>query len=290
MKLALSEIFPGQGLFLFFMESLLKTQNFFVMKYFVLITLFFITLTQSTPGFGQSLIWSDEFNYEGLPDTTKWAFQIGGHGWGNQEWQYYTDSTNNAVVKNGSLHIIARKEKYDKWNYTSARLYTYPTGQFFKYGKIEARIKLPYGQGIWPAFWLLGVNINKISWPACGEIDVMEMIGGSKRENTVHGTLHWKKTAGNHTYKGGKLELDGADFSEAFHVFSVQWNEDKVIWYVDSEAYFELSIAGEEMKAFHKEFYMLLNLAVGGRWPGYPDETTTFPQVMEVDWVRVYKL
>ena len=142
------------------------------------------------------MVWNDEFEYNGKPDTTKWDFNLGGHGWGNKEWQYYTNNITNAGVQDGRLIITASEEMYKDSKYTSARLTTKSTGGYWRYGKIEARIKLPHGQGVWPAFWMMGINIKEVGWPACGEIDIMEMLGGKERENTTHGTLHWRNPAG----------------------------------------------------------------------------------------------
>lgn len=255
-----------------------------------ILSIFIFTLIFQTQVLSQyQLVWSDEFETEGLPDTANWKFQTGGHGWGNNELQYYSNKACNAYVSNGHLVITAKKQKHEKWDYTSARLYTKNTNKIIKYGKIEARIKLPYGQGIWPAFWMLGVNIESAGWPACGEIDIMEMVGGNNRENTAHGTMHWKGTKGHHKYQGDKIKLEQGTFSDDFHVFAIEWTKEEIIWSMDGEVYHRMDITSPEFEAFHKEFYLLLNVAVGGNWPKYPDETTTFPQKMEIDYVRVYQ-
>lgn len=237
------------------------------------------------------LVWSDEFSYSGLPDSTKWSYDVGGNGWGNNELQYYTDSRlENARVEDGKLIIEARKEIYSGKAYTSARIITYPNGHFWKYGKIEARMKLPYGKGIWPAFWMLGTNLFEgTSWPACGEIDIMEMVGGDAAgDKTVYGTVHWD--ANGYAKYGGSTQLSSGIFADTFHVFSIEWNETHIRWYLDGNQYHVIDITPSALSEFQQEFYILLNLAVGGNWPGNPDGTTVFPQKLEVDYVRVYQL
>lgn len=236
------------------------------------------------------LVWHDEFNIDGHPDSAKWDFNIGGHGWGNAEKQFYTDEISNARVIDGKLIITAREETMYEKSYTSARLTTKSTGGHFKYGKILARIKLPYGQGIWPAFWMLGANKDSIGWPGCGEIDIMEMVGGKGRENTTHGTMHWKDLDGRHAYKGSEYSLNEGIFADDFHLFSVEWDPEKINWFVDNNLIHSMEITSDEFDAFHKPFFLLLNVAVGGHWPGYPDSTTTFPQQMEIDYVRVFQM
>ena len=235
------------------------------------------------------LVWSDEFDYEGLPDSTKWKFDTKGndYGWGNNELQYYTSSPGNAFVSNGSLAIVAREELIEGKTYSSARIST--KNKFdFRYGKIEARIKLPHGQGIWPAFWMLGANHGSIDWPACGEIDVMEMVGGPNSDNTTHCTLHWEED-GKHAKYGESHSLSTGILGDDFHVFYVEWDKYEVKGIIDSTQYFIADISKPQSSEFHENFYILLNLAVGGNWPGSPDDSTTWPQTMEVDYVRVYQ-
>lgn len=234
------------------------------------------------------LLWAEEFNYSGYPDPSVWTPEEGGSGWGNNELQYYTvNDTDNAIVENGMLTITARKETFQNKNYTSARLIT--RGKFnVQYGKIEARMKLPYGQGIWPAFWMLGESFSEVGWPACGEIDIMEMIGGDGRENTVHGTVHWDNN-GNHAQYGSSYSLTTGTFADDFHTFAIKWNETEIRWFVDGIQYHVVDITPDGLSEFRDEFFILLNLAVGGNWPGYPDASTVFPQTLEVDYVRVYK-
>ncbi len=239
------------------------------------------------------LILSEEFNYSGRPDSTVWTQEVGGNGWGNNELQYYTEGRpENARVEDGHLVIEAIKEPYEGNSYTSARLITYQNGLSFKYGKMEARMKLPYGQGIWPAFWMLGGAIFEgTPWPACGEIDIMEMVGGGPgRDDLVHGTIHWSDAGGNHAQYGGQKQLEEGVFADTFHVFSIEWNANTIKWFLDGIQYHVVDITPGDLNEFHENFFILLNLAVGGNWPGSPDASTVFPQRMYVDYVRVYQL
>ncbi|MDA3823937.1 MAG: family 16 glycosylhydrolase [Bacteroidales bacterium] len=236
------------------------------------------------------LFWADEFNYSGLPNPTIWTHESGGGGFGNNEIQYYTkDDLDNASVENGFLTITAMEESLGGREYTSARLVS--RGKFnFQYGKIEARIKTPYGQGIWPAFWMMGENISQVGWPACGEIDILELIGGEGdgRDNTAYGTAHWDNN-GSYASYGNNIKLASGIFADTFHIFSLEWTPSTLRCYMDGKQYNALSISSAGLSEFHENFFILLNLAVGGNWPGYPDETTVFPQTLEVDYVRVYK-
>ena len=239
------------------------------------------------------LVWSDEFNTDGLPDSSNWSYEVGAGGWGNNEWQYYTNKrTDNARIENGSLIIEARKESYQGSNYTSARLISYRNKKYWKYGKIEARIKLPYGKGIWPACWMMGRGIFEgTSWPACGETDIVELIGGGEGfDDKAYGTAHWADASGNHAQYGGSYQLATGIFADTFHVFTVQWTATDIRWYVDGVQYQIIDIKPSALSEFHQEFFLILNLAVGGNWPGYPDATTVFPQQMKVDYIRVYQL
>jgi len=235
------------------------------------------------------LIWQDEFSGNGSPiDKSKWTPEIGGHGWGNHELQYYTDRIENAFQSNGSLVIKAIKEEFAGRTYTSARLITKHTFTA-TYGRFEARIKLPRGQGIWPAFWLLGNDIEKVGWPKCGEIDIMELIG--KEPSTIHGTIHGP---GYSSKKGisSSYSLKAKHFSDAFHVFAVEWEPDAIRFYCDDVLYRTLTPADLPQGTnwvYNHPFFILLNVAVGGDWPGAPDSTTAFPQEMLVDYVRVFK-
>jgi amino acid transporter/beta-glucanase (GH16 family) len=245
---------------------------------------------------GRTLVWSDEFTGPSgaLVDTSRWVAETGGHGWGNNELEYYTDRGRNASLDgDGNLAIQAVREHFEGGGvareYTSARLKT--QGRFEQaYGRFEARIKIPRGQGIWPAFWLLGADIDATGWPRCGEIDVMENIG--REPSIVHGSMHGPGFSGGASLSAGYTLTGGAAFADAFHVFAVEWEPGAVRFYVDGILYETRTPA--DLKAgqtwvFDHPFFILLNVAVGGDWPGSPDATTVFPQTMRVDYVRVYR-
>lgn len=239
---------------------------------------------------GYTLIWNDEFDGSSI-DNSKWNHEVNANGGGNNELQYYTARPENSYLQDGKLFIIGKKEQYTGpdgvRSYTSARITTEATNSF-QYGKITALIKLPYGQGIWPAFWMLGTNISQVGWPKCGEIDIMEMIGGGDgRDNVVHGTLHWDNFG--HRFQGGSTKLSNGILADDFHEFTIDWNEEKIEWSLDGIKYYELSISPQEMSAFHNNFFIIINLAIGGNWPGNPSPETVFPQEMVVDYVRVYE-
>jgi beta-glucanase (GH16 family) len=239
---------------------------------------------------GYNLLWNDEFEGSSI-DPANWSYEVNADGGGNNELQYYTSRQENSNLSDGYLNIISRQEEYTSNGktryYTSARLVTQETKSFM-YGKITARIKLPYGQGIWPAFWMLGININEVGWPKCGEIDIMEMIGGGDgRDNVTHGTLHWDDNG--HKYQGGSKKLASGIFNDDFHEFTINWDSEKIEWLLDGQPYYSLNITSEAMSEFHQHFFIILNLAVGGNWPGDPVPQTLFPQTMQVDYVRVYQ-
>lgn len=224
-----------------------------------------------------SLVWADEFT-SGI--SSAWKFDTGGGGWGNNEKQYYQAA--NATVVNGNLLITAKKERVGANAYTSARLKTQGLKEF-QYGKIEARIKMPLGQGLWPAFWMLGANSSTVTWPACGEIDVVEHIN---TENLVYGTTHWDSN-GQHAQYGGNVATTPADY----HVYAITWDASYIRWFLDGVQYHEILIANNtgSTEEFHRPFYLLLNLAVGGNWPGQTVDGTKLPATMYVDYVRVYQ-
>jgi len=234
------------------------------------------------------LVWHDEFDGSGL-DVTKWVRETGGGGWGNNELEFYTARAENARLEGGHLVIEARAEPFGNRQYTSARLKTAGLGAW-KYGRIEARIRIPRGQGIWPAFWLLGDDIPQVGWPACGEIDIMENIG--KEPGRVHGTVHGPQYSG---AKGVSAPYDqpgggGGPFADDYHVYAVEWEANAIRWYVDSAHY--ATVTPKDLPGrwvFDHPFFIILNVAVGGGWPGNPDSTTVFPQRMLVDYVRVYQ-
>ncbi|MEU5790498.1 family 16 glycosylhydrolase [Micromonospora purpureochromogenes] len=240
------------------------------------------------------ITWQDEFNAgAGSPvDQSRWRFDIGGGGWGNNERQYYTNSTSNAVHDGqGNLVITARRENpanyqchYGRCEYTSARLLTAAT--FTQaYGRFEARIKIPRGQGIWPAFWMLGNDMGSVGWPNAGEIDIMENIG--REPNTVYGTIHGPGYSGAGGITGSRTI--SAPLADAFHTYRVDWEPNSIVWYLDGVEYHRVDPArlGGNRWVFDHPFFMILNVAVGGNWPGYPDASTQFPQQMLVDYVRV---
>jgi beta-glucanase (GH16 family) len=243
---------------------------------------------QNLPGW--TLVWSDEFDQPAgsAPNPAKWAYDTGASGWGNNEKQHYTSRTNNARIENGMLVIEAIQENYQGANYTSARLKTQGKAAW-TYGRIEARIKIPRGQGIWPAFWMLGTNITSVGWPKCGEIDILENIG--REPKIVHGTVHGPGYSGAKGI-GGPYSLPGnPEFANEFHVYAVEWSTNEIKWFVNGVPFFTLTPASLPSGAawvFTAPQFLILNVAVGGNWPGYPDSTTQFPQRMTVDYVRVY--
>ncbi|MBN1326626.1 MAG: glycoside hydrolase family 16 protein, partial [Candidatus Cloacimonetes bacterium] len=242
------------------------------------------------------LVWSDEFDQETL-DPENWGYDLGygENGWGNDEWQLYTDSSENVKVENGNLVISAI---WDSTNFTapgkrdgsisSARMNT--KNKFsFKYGKIQARIKAPTGMGMWPAFWMLGTNFDTIGWPKCGEIDIMEISPLLHGDQTTMCTMHWwdDNIAAHNSY-GTRWQLSEV-LSDGFHTFEVEWDEQRVIGKIDDITYFVKVIEPDIMDEFLRKFFLIFNVAVGGNLGGAPDETTQWPQNMYVDWVRVYQ-
>lgn len=233
---------------------------------------------------GWELVWQDEFEATEI-NLDDWTHEVGGNGWGNAELQYYTEFPANSYIEDGSLIIQANEENYRGKRYTSARLITRDKVEV-EYGRVEARIQLPEGQGIWPAFWMMGANLDEKGWPYNGEIDIMENIG---REPTiVHGTVHGPG------YSGGdgisKPYSMGEPFADDYHLFAIEWEPEEIRWFVDDTLYHTLTaddVPGEWV--YDHPFFLLLNVAVGGRWPGYPDDTTQFPQQMRVDYIRVYE-
>jgi beta-glucanase (GH16 family) len=242
-----------------------------------------------------TLVWSDEFNGTSV-DTSNWTFEtgIGMNGWGNQELEYYRSQ--NATVSSGLLLIQAKKENYRGSSYTSARMKTQGKREF-QYGRFEARVKLPYGQGIWPAFWTLGYDIDTVSWPASGEIDILEMVGGGSggdsselRDDTIVSSVHYKQADGSHMNKGNIATLGTGIFADGFHTVSMVWDANYIYYFLDGVQYGAQEItSADRFDEFHKKHFILLNLAVGGVWPGYPDQYTVFPQNYYIDYVRVYQ-
>jgi len=245
---------------------------------------------------GWKLVWSDEFSgTDGSPgDPSKWVLETGGNGWGNDELEYYTARPDNSFQQSGNLVIKAVQEKYTGQDgvtrdYTSARLKT--LGKFsHKYGRFEARIKIPQGQGIWPAFWMMGDDIAKKGWPTCGEIDIMENIG--KEPSLVHGTIHGPGYSGGNGISAPYSLPNDQHFADDFHVYAVEWEKKAIRFYVDDHLYATRTpndLPKKTKWVYNHPFFILLNVAVGGGWPGAPDSTSVFPQMMLVDYVRVYK-
>jgi beta-glucanase (GH16 family) len=259
-------------------------------------------LTPATPATAAPawvLTWQDEFNQAAgsPPDSGKWTHEVGGDGWGNEELQYYTRSTRNAAHNGqGQLNITAIKEQpadsscwYGTCRYSSARLIT--KGKFTQqYGKVEARMKLPRGKGLWPAFWMMGDDFDSAGWPDCGEIDIMENVGNEP--STLYGTIHGPGYHSENGPGGSTTSPDGRPLADAFHTYAVEWLPDSISWFVDGKRYLTLTpadIPSGSRWVFDHPFFMLLNVAVGGTWPGNPGSSTTFPQQLTVDYIRVYE-
>ncbi|MBK8567006.1 MAG: family 16 glycosylhydrolase [Saprospiraceae bacterium] len=233
---------------------------------------------------GYNLVWQDEFNGTSI-DETSWIHEEGASGWGNNELQYYSDKSSNSYVSDGKLVIEARKESLNGAPYTSARMKTQGRHEF-QYGRIDIRAKLPTGKGIWPALWMLGDDIATVSWPRCGEIDIMEIIGSEPA--TLHGTVHWDNN-GSYANYGKSTMLANGTFADKYHVFTIIWDEQYIKWLLDDVEFNIIDITPAALSEFHHEFFFLFNIAVGGNWPGSPDATTIFPQQMKVDYVRVFQ-
>jgi beta-glucanase (GH16 family) len=238
-------------------------------------------------------VWEDEFDGTDI-DPAKWEYQLGGTGWGNNELQYYTGNPENARVENGRLKIIARKENYGGRQYTSARLRTREKGDW-RYGRFEIRARLPRGKGIWPAIWMMPTDDVYGTWAASGEIDIMEFLG--HEINKVYGTLHYGGEYGKNRSSGKDYVLPAGNFCDSFHEFVLEWEPGVMRWYVD-DYLFSTQTSWDSLNArkpapfpapFDQRFHMILNLAVGGNWPGSPDASTQFPQELEVEYVRVYQ-
>ena len=237
------------------------------------------TTPESYPG--MNLIWQDEFSGDEL-DLNYWTFEEGGN-WYNNEIQYYRKE--NTVLYEGHLVIEAKKEAFGTRQHTSSRMKT--ENKFdFQYGRVDIRAALPYGKGIWPALWMLGDNISTVGWPACGEIDIMELVG--HQPSTLYGTVHWSN-AGQHAQYGGHTNLSSGTFNDAFHVFSITWDENYIKWLLDDQVFHTIDITPAELSEFKQKYFFIFNVAVGGDWPGFPDATTVFPQRMIVDYIRVFQ-
>lgn len=224
-------------------------------------------------------IWSDEFNANGAPDSSKWGYDTGAGGWGNNEPQYYTSRPENVIVQNGSLKITTKKESYLGSDYTSARILS--KGKFsFKYGKVEFRAKLPVGGGTWPALWMLGSNIDSTPWPACGEIDIMEHV--YNQLNKIHGTLHYTGHSGG---SGDSTTINIANATTEFHIYTLDWRADSIKFYVDNQLF--KTFANSASLPFNQNFFLIINTAIGGNFGGAIDPNFT-SSTFEIDYVRVY--
>lgn len=245
------------------------------------------------PSLDWNLVWSDEFEADSI-NKNNWNFQIEEAGRFNDEWQRYTNSKENAYIDKNCLVIKAVHESdtHGMDQYTSTRIHT-ANKQSWKYGRIAARIKLPQGEGIWPAFWMLGANIDEnggdTPWPQTGEIDILEMYG-SKDDGLVEANIHYADASDSHAMMGSAaFKLEQGKFADAFHVFELEWDANKVAWFVDGKQFASMPILAYELSEFHKDFFILFNIAVGGTHAGRPSTATKFPQLMYVDWVRVYQ-
>lgn len=237
---------------------------------------------------GYKLAWADEFDGTEL-NTSNWEYETGtgNNGWGNNELQYYRED--NLTLLNGHLVITAKNQRFAGNNYTSSRIKTQGK-RAFKFGRVDIRAALPEGKGLWPALWMLGTNITSVGWPACGEIDIMELTGD--QPNRVLGTVHFGADVSQRQFRtGSKFLQGGRNFQDEFHVFSINWKEDLIEFYVDDELYHTITPAstGNQPYPFNKPFFFIMNVAVGGDLPGNPDETTPFPQSMIVDYIRVFQ-
>lgn len=272
----------------------LKRYSTEFVKCILLTTLFVVNLgcyseDQTVTKFTELTV-QDEFDTNGAPDNTIWSYDIGtrGDGWGNNELQYYTDRPENIIVQNGYLIITTKQENFEGSSYTSARILTKNKFEQ-KYGRFEARIRSPYGQGLWPAFWMLGANSDEVIWPECGEIDIMEIRG--QEPTILLGSVHGPGySAGEAITK--RYDLVNDRFDTDFHVFGIEWAPGFVNYYVDDVLYNQITpkdLPEPEKWVFDQPFYIILNVAVGGSFVGSPNEETVFPQTMLVDYVRAYK-
>lgn len=245
----------------------------------------FENIATQAPQKTYNLVWNDEFGGSDL-NAANWAHETGAGGWGNNELQFY--QADNTTVANGMLTITAREESSGSPAvYTSSRISSEGL-RFFEFGKVEVRARLPGGKGIWPAIWMMGENLDV--WPQRGEIDIMEMKGSEN--DTVYGTIHWDGSdddSGMRVYSGGSKTLDSGNFSDQFHVFSIEWDDEQIRWYVDGKVYHGEDITDARKAELRDEFFLLINVAVGGDYDGDPDGTTSFPQSMMIDYVRVYE-
>jgi len=254
---------------------------------------FLFVLSDTSHAQTWELVWEEQFESDSL-DMDKWSFQIGTGAsegltsWGNNELQYYTDREENLFLEDGKLHIRALEERFVNRDYTSARIRTKDKADF-RYGKFEIRAKNPTGQGLWPAIWMMPTESVYGGWPRSGEIDIMELVG--HEPDVVHGTVHYGPAWPNNREHGGSIQLDEGTFNDDFHTFTIIWEPERIRWFVDDQLYFLTtpSHLAPENWPFDQDFHFILNVAVGGNWPGNPDASTEFPQEMVVDYIRVYE-
>ena len=243
--------------------------------------------TSPTSYTGYTLAWEDDFSGTSL-NSNNWTHETGTgtNGWGNFELQTYQPE--NTTMQDGHLIITAKEQTVGSSNYTSSRIISQNKYQF-RYGRVDIRAALPQGKGLWPALWALGSNFSTVGWPACGEIDIMEKVGGPGLENEIHGTVHWQN-AGQAANFGGSTNLS-TNTTDQFHVYSIVWTPSRISWYIDdnSTPYHVIDTTPSELDEFRRSFFFIMNVAVGGTWPGSPDATTTFPQHMIVDYIRVFE-
>lgn len=237
-----------------------------------------------------TLVWQEEFDGSAL-NTANWNYETGtgSNGWGNNELQYYREE--NVEVGNGLLTITAKNEFFGGSNYTSSRITTEGKKEF-QYGRMDIRAAMPFGQGMWPAVWMLGNTFRTDGWPRCGEIDIMEMVGGTVQgggDNVTHGTAHWYAESNSVKADEGRGRVMPEPLANNWHVYSIVWDANSITWYIDDNQYFALNTTSNDFTEFRNPFFFIVNCAVGGNWPGSPNANTTFPQKMYVDYIRVFQ-
>lgn len=292
-------IYPASGNYTVTVKAIGSKPSLFITKSEAISVEVFFTIPTagySTPTTYPDMdaIWADEFDGTALNESD-WTFEIGDGcpgncGWGNNELEYYQKA--NTTVADGYLVIEAKQQALNGKQYTSSRIITKDKVDI-KYGRVDIRAVMPKGQGIWPALWMLGSNINTVGWAKCGEIDILEMIGGNAvgRDGTAYATAHWfaDSQSKNVNYGGHKDLATGEKLADQFHVFSIVWDATKITWYLDDVQFHVIDITPAELSEFKEEFFFIMNVAVGGNWPGSPDATTNFPQRMAVDYIRVFQ-
>lgn len=271
----------------------MKIRNIFLLFPGIILTLLIWIMSSAAQEREWELVWSDEFE-SGSLDRDNWTYQLGTgsqyglNGWGNNELQYYTEREDNIFIQDNKLHIVAREENHEGMSYTSARIRSKDKADF-RYGRYEIRARLPKGRGLWPAIWMMPTESVYGGWPQSGEIDILELVG--HEPDVVHGTVHYGSPWPDNQHTGGRFELDEGTFNDDFHTFALEWIPDRIRWFVDDQLFFQVTPnnLSPQPWPFDQYFHFIMNVAVGGNWPGNPDGTTEFPQEMVVDYVRVYK-